>query len=75
MVPAGNAGTVEEDEMHPYISQAVIAQQIEDALTRAEADRRYAVARATRRDARIANHANHAHHTHHGLTRWIVRNA
>ena len=31
--------------MHPYISQALITQRIEDALTQAEADRRHAQAR------------------------------
>jgi len=49
--------------MHPYISQVLIAQHIEDALSRAEADRRHAQARM-----------GHRHH-HRWLAHWLTKAA
>ncbi len=42
--------------MHPYISQALITQHIEDALSQAEAGRRHAQARMGRRHHRWLAH-------------------
>jgi hypothetical protein len=59
--------------MHPYISQPVITQRIEDALTQAENGRRYAAARAARTGRTSRRHAEHAWLS--GATRWIARGA
>ena len=40
--------------MHPYISQALITQRIEDAIHRAEADRLHAQARMAHHRRRLA---------------------